>query len=69
MASVWIETSSEHVYFLISIGSSIQETRGTSPKKDVVPKHENKVGCARNHPPPHPHNRALDLWRFQLLVF
>lgn len=56
-------------HFLVTAGSSIQETRDANPTKDVVPKHENKVGCARNHPPPHPHNHPLHLPGFQLLVF
>ncbi|KAG8367564.1 hypothetical protein BUALT_Bualt16G0085000 [Buddleja alternifolia] len=32
------------------VGSPIQETRNTNPKKYLVPKHENKAGCAWNNP-------------------
>ncbi|KAG8367563.1 hypothetical protein BUALT_Bualt16G0084900 [Buddleja alternifolia] len=33
-----------------SVGSPIQETRNTNPKKYVVSRHENKAGCAWNNP-------------------
>ncbi|KAG6428148.1 hypothetical protein SASPL_112397 [Salvia splendens] len=52
-----------------SVSSSVQDRRDTTPAKVVVPKHENKVGCARNYPLPSPHYHPLYLRGFQLLVF